>query len=288
MDVPPLAQYIPSSFELLPELSFPPVYIYRHNGSKLPMACMLGGSSGHVIGAIIFYRHADNTMNMQVEATFAMLGALMPFIESELQKGNTAPSSEVWAKFMENLHIHLSQMRAFTDDGRVGYFLRPPSMKEKEEAEKGEAKKGEVDEEEKGEVDEEEKGEAEKGEVEKGEVDEEETGEVDEEEKEEAEKGEVEKGEVDEEETGEAEKGEEGAEKAKSEIAENNDAELCMICIDRLPDTLVLPCEHRVVCAECSKDLEKSKTAARKICCQCQCPITSVYYPDNSVSQVEK
>jgi hypothetical protein len=54
--------------------------------------------------------------------------------------------------------------------------------------------------------------------------------------------------------------------------------EVCMICLDRKPSTLVLPCMHTVVCDECSKKLEY--TPDKNICVQCRCAITSVFYSD--------
>lgn len=62
---------------------------------------------------------------------------------------------------------------------------------------------------------------------------------------------------------------------------EEEEIDACMICYEKPPDTTVTPCMHRVVCAECSAALEK--TADDKICCQCRCPITGVYYPDNTL-----
>lgn len=52
--------------------------------------------------------------------------------------------------------------------------------------------------------------------------------------------------------------------------------EVCMICLDRPPSTMVLPCGHVVVCAECSKKLVG--TPDKHICVQCRKPITEVLY----------
>lgn len=60
--------------------------------------------------------------------------------------------------------------------------------------------------------------------------------------------------------------------------------DVCMICLDRKPSTLVLPCMHQVVCDVCSKQLDK--TPDNKICVQCRCAIETVYYADGSM--VEK
>jgi hypothetical protein len=59
----------------------------------------------------------------------------------------------------------------------------------------------------------------------------------------------------------------------------------CMICLESPPNTTVIPCFHSVVCSTCSASLENSTDS--KICCQCRCPITGVYYPDDSVKVIE-
>lgn len=48
----------------------------------------------------------------------------------------------------------------------------------------------------------------------------------------------------------------------------------CTICNDRDADTMVLPCQHVVVCRVCSAKLQN--TADRKTCVQCRQPIESV------------
>lgn len=53
-----------------------------------------------------------------------------------------------------------------------------------------------------------------------------------------------------------------------------NDEDPCMICLDKIPDTIVLPCKHRVVCKDCSIGLRN--TADKSICVHCRCPITNI------------
>lgn len=48
----------------------------------------------------------------------------------------------------------------------------------------------------------------------------------------------------------------------------------CMICMDARPDTLVLPCEHVVVCRECSAGLRATRDA--HTCVRCRRSITEV------------
>lgn len=52
------------------------------------------------------------------------------------------------------------------------------------------------------------------------------------------------------------------------------DAEECMVCMDARPQTLVLPCMHRVVCEACSETLKGSTDS--KTCIYCRCEIKGV------------
>jgi len=54
----------------------------------------------------------------------------------------------------------------------------------------------------------------------------------------------------------------------------DNDEDVCMVCLDREPNTMVLPCEHCVVCKECSIGLRN--TNDKKTCVRCRRPITHV------------
>lgn len=60
-----------------------------------------------------------------------------------------------------------------------------------------------------------------------------------------------------------------------------DDDKTCMVCLDALPDTTVLPCMHCVVCANCSEGLKA--TNDRKTCVQCRREITDIFYPDNTI-----
>ncbi len=51
---------------------------------------------------------------------------------------------------------------------------------------------------------------------------------------------------------------------------------ICMICLDNKADTMVLPCNHIVVCKVCSNNLQK--TPDNKICVQCRRPISEVMW----------
>ncbi len=58
------------------------------------------------------------------------------------------------------------------------------------------------------------------------------------------------------------------------EEEEEEDDRKCMICMDRMANTLVKPCLHVVVCQECSKNLKRTADAHR--CVRCRCAVTSV------------
>ncbi len=60
-------------------------------------------------------------------------------------------------------------------------------------------------------------------------------------------------------------------------IFDNNDIvddEICIICMDNIADTMVLPCEHTVVCKKCSAKLKMTNDA--KTCVKCRREITSI------------
>lgn len=48
----------------------------------------------------------------------------------------------------------------------------------------------------------------------------------------------------------------------------DKDREVCMVCLDKIADTMVLPCEHNVVCRTCSLELKKTNNAAKCIKCR--------------------
>lgn len=59
-------------------------------------------------------------------------------------------------------------------------------------------------------------------------------------------------------------------------IIDDHDDGLCVVCLDNKANTMVLPCEHCVVCKTCALGLEK--TPSRDICVQCQRPIQHKLY----------
>lgn len=65
---------------------------------------------------------------------------------------------------------------------------------------------------------------------------------------------------------------------SKSDNDDNNDEKECMICLSELPNTMVLPCGHIIVCETCSRQLEKTNNAL--ICVKCRQPIDEIIYPN--------
>lgn len=204
-----LAKYIPDSFEELQDHSFGIVHIYRHKPSKCPMAVVVGGYKGTIIGGIIYFREITDSMNMEIEVPMKTMTSTMKFVEAQFSSIKPCDNlNGLWARFLNNLFQCLAQKNGFTKDGsRVSVLPagieiqnNPPSPTKTTQPSQNEKDK-----------------------------------------------------------------------------APNK----CMICYDRPSDTIVSPCLHSVVCAECSPQLKNTGDA--KICCQCRCPITGVFYPDNTV-----
>lgn len=71
----------------------------------------------------------------------------------------------------------------------------------------------------------------------------------------------------------------ETAKKQKLEGASGEEGEdVCMICLDRQPSTLAIPCGCRVVCDSCSHGL--CETPDNRVCVRCRKAITHVAYQD--------
>jgi len=113
-----LAPYIPKDEFVLKD-ALHPVYIYSHIATGLPMACVLGGHAGEIIGGIIYFRAFDDSMNMEVEAPMDMMRLTMSFTGKMMAK-TVLPADGLdglWRRFMDNLLRHLSGKRGFTTDG---------------------------------------------------------------------------------------------------------------------------------------------------------------------------
>ena len=55
-------------------------------------------------------------------------------------------------------------------------------------------------------------------------------------------------------------------EEMKREEGIEEDEFMCIICMERPPETMVLPCRHVVVCRECS--IQLPNTSDKYTCCQ--------------------
>jgi hypothetical protein len=63
-------------------------------------------------------------------------------------------------------------------------------------------------------------------------------------------------------------------EEVKVVVAPAEDEVVCVVCLERPADTLVLPCEHQVCCRACSQQLQDTPNA--HVCVVCRRPITSI------------
>lgn len=61
----------------------------------------------------------------------------------------------------------------------------------------------------------------------------------------------------------------------EQQVKVDQDANECVICLSRKPDTTVLPCLHTVVCYQCSKQLENDPVN-KTICVVCRQPIDAI------------
>ena len=74
---------------------------------------------------------------------------------------------------------------------------------------------------------------------------------------------------------------------AKRARDDDDDAALCCICHVNDADTVAVPCMHRVVCAECSVQLNEQKRFSTQ-CVVCRQTITNVGYPDNTMPSTKE
>lgn len=60
-------------------------------------------------------------------------------------------------------------------------------------------------------------------------------------------------------------------------LLDDDNDDLCVVCMEKRADTMVLPCEHNVVCKECSLQLEKDALNKDK-CVKCRRDVVHVLY----------
>lgn len=114
----PLAPYIPLTFEVVRELSGGPIRVFRHGPTGLPVAAIVGGHQGVIIGGIIYTRALDDSMNMEMETPMESMEFTMKFVESQLSETKSRDTVEgLWNRFLDNLFRLLSQKRGFDKNG---------------------------------------------------------------------------------------------------------------------------------------------------------------------------
>jgi len=122
-----LAQYVPESFTQLNEYDFGMGRIYRHEPSGCPVALIVGGHQGTVIGAIVYYREESDSMNMEMECPMESMDFTMEFLEKRLPFTKPRDTMEgLWGRFLGNLLDTLSRKTGFTKDGTSTPALIPP------------------------------------------------------------------------------------------------------------------------------------------------------------------
>lgn len=275
----PLFGWVPETFELQRERSAGPMLYYLHTPSGRHMAMAPGGDRGRIIGAIVWWRHGEDSMNMEAEAPFETLKFTLRFVESQIADAHQY--SEY--KFRDNLLMHLLKNKKGFAIGDTETPSR--SLFEGRPSEPGSAKKRSPLEEEGQEVDQQkhrEKSprldraeESQDGTEEDGHRDDERTTSSPMEHTDEGRQADAASPPVHQEEAMALEK----------EQREDDPDGLCMICMENVADTLAVPCMHRVVCTACS--LQLRDTADRAVCCRCRTPIEAISYPDNTLVKTE-
>ena len=99
-----LAKFIPSTFTLI-EVYGGKIHIYKHNATGLPMAAMDGISDGACIGGIIFWRHGDNSMNMEACCPLETVENVMKFLDEDTlgKEGTEFSVDDIRTLFITNL-----------------------------------------------------------------------------------------------------------------------------------------------------------------------------------------
>lgn len=274
----PLFGCVPDTFELQLHRSADPMLYYLHKPSGRHMAMAPGGGQGRIIGAIVWWRHGEDSMNMEAEAPFETLEFTLGFVESQIIKACRYSEH----KFRDNLLMHLLKNKKGFAIGDAETPSRP--LFESRPSEPGLAKKRspldegqEVDEQKHREksprLDRAE--ESQDGTEEDGHRDDERTTSSPMEHTDEGRQVDAASPPVHQEEAMALEK----------EQREDDPDGLCMICMENAADTLAVPCMHRVVCTACS--LQLRDTADRAVCCRCRTPIEAISYPDNTLVKTE-
>lgn len=117
MDRPdPLAKYIPSSYTCV--IDSGPIHVYRDNATGWPVAVILGGHAGEILGGIVYYREPSDSMNMEIESPMEMMDLTMRMLAEQLKSTRSRDTVDgLWQRFMNILFGTLAQKRGFAADG---------------------------------------------------------------------------------------------------------------------------------------------------------------------------
>ena len=69
-------------------------------------------------------------------------------------------------------------------------------------------------------------------------------------------------------------------EEGEGEEGEGEEDNVCMVCMDNAPSTMVLPCMHTVLCQACADRVKQTREA--RTCMRCRCPVTEVLYDERA------
>lgn len=153
-DLGPFADKIPSSLIEQTERRFGPVRVYHTKGGW-PLVIVPGTvpGSGRVFGAVVYYRAADDSMNMQIECLIGQVTGVLNFCVDH-QMANTKPIDTpdgLRTRFYNNLLRTLGKDKTWRDAAGNAISLDVAAndgQKKEEREEKGEEEREEEDEEE--------------------------------------------------------------------------------------------------------------------------------------------
>lgn len=221
--------------------------MFRLRNSQLRVALCFGLVPGtnQICGIYVLFRAQDDSMNMECSVPDGQM--LKGIVATAVKLCGDAPISH--DKFLANLHQWYATKVMRTLRSRTSGANAEEKEEEGEEEEEKEAAK------------------------------------EDEEEKKESKKRESEADNAIPAEKKVKKQDEKGQEGEGTEENGEEDEEKCCVCFENDADTLAVPCGHRVVCASCSKQLNKDSNH-KTVCVLCREPITHVNYPDNDMKSI--
>jgi len=248
-----LAAYIPAAFQEVAELSSGPIHVYRHQPTGAPLAVVVGCHAGEIVGGILYFRESTDQLNMEVEAPTSMLGKMLSFVDTQMASIQPRDTMDgVWTRFLDNLGRTLANKTGRSADGTPVPVFVPWALPVDLDAESDAPTASDAPAESDAPT---------------------------------ASDAPASDAESDAPTASDAPAESDAPTESDASAADQADANECIICMAQPADTIVAPCLHRSVCAACAPQLEA--TADARVCCQCRCAITGVYYPDNSVRMVQ-